>query len=261
MSADTKKIIVCSPKIYNISLCNVLIKYEYEVEPFPTIETNLIINSQFLALFSTIEIYDYVVLPSRNAIKSFFVNAENLNFDLKSFNTCNFVTIGNDALFLENYGYNSSLTNALPSTKGIFDALVNKKDKIKKIALLKPRVEIISEPDIIPDFIRNLTTLCSVDTFDAYITRPVKNVNSSVIKAIKNKKYEYVLFTSGAEVEALIFLLGNVNFLRNMKIVCFGPFTASAATKLGLTPFYIGKNYSSFENFVKELNENKILTI
>lgn len=248
----TKNILITAPSIYSIKLQKALSSNGFNIITASAIETNIVQNKKLLKLFDNIDSYDYIILPSRNAIKSFFYNANKLSKNL-SFSDVKFSTIGNDENFLKEFGEFHSLKTQEPSTGGIVDALKAKKG-INKIAVLIPKVEVITEPNIIPNFISKLKDIAEVDIFEAYITRPNQNFDTAkIVELFSKEKIDFVLFTSGGEIEATIYLLKNINLLKSVKIICLGPYTKSIAIKNQLVPFYTGKNFYSFEDFSKEL--------
>ncbi len=246
-------ILITAPNIYNLRLSKALTDKGFQTINLPSIETEIIYSSEIEKLIKNIHNFDFVILPSRNAIKSLFENAKSSNNNYENiFNSTNFITIGNDEKYLQTFGFSNSIKIREASTFGIYKALKILNKKIKKIAVLSPRVEIIKEPDIIPDFISNLAKIAEVKRINAYITKP----NLAIKKQIKLTNFDAVLFTSGAEIEAFLYLNPRDKYLKQSKIICFGPYTGSEAIKKGLKPTYIGKNFSSFVYFAEELKQN-----
>ncbi|NOZ35724.1 MAG: uroporphyrinogen-III synthase [Chlorobi bacterium] len=245
-----KKIIITAPEIYGNKLKTVLSKYNFNVIQFPTIETVLSDNSEFKTLFSEILTFDYIILPSRNAINSFIKQAKKYHITNKTLQSLKYVTIGKDTELLRNFNLHPELKIKEASTKGIFEAL-KKINHIKKLAVITPKVKIINEPDIIPDFIKMLQSLAKVYRIDGYITQPVLNYEQKTHKIISQSNYDLIAFTSGAETEALQYILKDDTIFSNLKVACFGPYTASSAVKIGLNPKIIGRNFNSFEGFAE----------
>ena len=247
-----KNIIITAPEIYGKKLKSVLEKYNFKVSEFPTIETVLFDNPEYSIFYREIHTFDYIILPSRNAIKSFVHFAEKYSVKKEILQNLNYATIGKDYEYLNRFGLQNTLKTDEPSTTGIFEALKNIK-QINKLAVISPKVKIIKEPDIIPEFIMNLQTISSVKRIDGYITQPVKNPDQNIIKKILNSDYDLIAFTSGAEAEALKYLFNDKTDFSILKVACFGPFTASAVQKTGIKPEITGSNFNSFEDFAETL--------
>ncbi len=248
-----KKILITAPQVYSQKLQQSLEKNGFKVFAYPSIITEIIKNEEFIELFEHIEEYSFIILPSRNAIKSFFYNATIYGFRAKIPATAKFATIGRDAKLLENYGFSDSLQASEASTDGLVKALKNRSN-ISKIAVITPKVEIINEPYIIPKFISELKDFTQVTKISGYVTKPNSEIDKAKLRnMLAAKAIDALLFTSAGEIEAFEYLLDDKNLLNQAKIICFGPFTAKAALDKGLKIFYTGKNFHSFDSFATEL--------
>ncbi len=248
-----KKILITTPQVYSKRLQQSLENYGFKVFVYPGIITEIITNEEFKELFEHFDEYSFIILPSRNAIKSFFYNATVYGFREKIPATAKFATIGRDAKLLESYGFSDNLQASEASTDGLVRALKNRSN-ISKIAVITPKVEIISEPYIIPKFISDLKSFVQVTAISGYVTKPNFSLNiENLRKLLNSSEVDAILFTSAGEIEALEYLLGGKNLLSKTKIICFGPYTAKAAFDKGLKVFYTGKNFHSFDSFAQEL--------
>ncbi len=243
-----RKIIITAPDIYAEKLEIVLSSGHFKIFRFPVIETISFDNPEFKPFFNQINTFDYIILPSRNAVKNFIEQAEHFKIPEHILETLNYAVIGKDIEYLHRFGLKSNLTTDEASTTGIYNALKKKKN-IQKLAVLVPKVEIIKEPDIIPDFIKQLKSITEPKIIKAYITRPNINSDLKMMQKIKNSDYDLIAFTSGGEIEALKYLLNNEKLFSNLKVACFGPYTAATALKAGLKPEIIGTDFSSFYGF------------
>ncbi len=243
-----KEIIITAPEIYGKKLSTILQKNHFKIIEFPTIETILYDNPEFQKFFNRIFDFDYIILPSRNAINSFIYHAEKFSVTKKTLQNLKYAVIGKDDEYLNRFGLQNSLKTDEASTKGIFEAL-KKLKTIKKTVVVTPKIKIINEPNIIPDFIKNLQSISSVYRIDGYIIQPVKNPNRNILQKIINSNYDLIALTSGAESEALKYLLNEKIKTSHIKLACFGPYTASAAKKTGFKPKITGNKFNSFENF------------
>jgi len=249
-----KKIIITAPDIYAEKFETILSSLHFKIFRFPVIETTAFNNPKFQTFFNQVDTFNYIILPSRNAIKNFITQAKHYNIPQKDLQTLNYAVIGKDVEYLNRFGLKSNLITEEASTTGIYKALKKIKN-IQKLAVLVPKVEIIKEPDIIPEFIKQLKSIAELKVINAYITRPNINPHLKMIQKIKNSDYDLIAFTSGGEIEALKYLLNNKKAFSNLQVACFGPYTASTALKAGLKPEIIGTDFSSFDGFKDALEK------
>lgn len=249
------KIIITAPNIYSQRLYSSFVKAGFSnIHRFPTIKNGPTENRFFDLLFKNLSGFDFVILPSRNAIDAFVENAKRYHISTTILKQVKYITIGRDEDYLMKFGFASALKPDEASTLGIFNSLKNM-GNINKLAVLTPVVEGFSEPRIIPDFIANLKTIAYVARISAYVTRINKKLDKDVLTDIKKGHYKLIVFTSGGEIESLKNSINNDTIFRSLKAACFGPFTASTAQSAGLKPVFIGTDFNSFDGFVKELKE------
>ncbi|MCF6183850.1 MAG: uroporphyrinogen-III synthase [Bacteroidales bacterium] len=247
-----KEIIITAPDIYSEKLKNEFVKSGFEVFKFPVTEISLFDNPLFHNFYKNIKTYDYIILPSRNAVKSFFTHAEKYKVPAYLIQKLNFAVIGKDIDFLRHFGIFNVLKSQEASTFGIYKAL--KEIKVKKVVVFAPKTEKITEPDIIPDFTTTLKTITETERIDAYITKPNKSFNKEILQKIKKNNYDLIAFTSGGEIEALKYLLNDSFLFSRLKFACFGPYTNSTALKLNIRAKVTGKKFYSFKDFAETLN-------
>ncbi len=245
------KMLVTAPEIYNHRLKNVLIKNDFQTIQFPVITTEIFFNSNFKSIFEKINSIDYVILPSRNAIKTWFFHWKYAKLPYNKLKDIRFVTIGKDKEYLMDFGFKSAIIPSESGTQGIVKEL-SLLENLSRVVVVAPKVKSIREPSIIPDLISNLKKFTEVIRMDGYITRPIENFDMQRFDAIVNDKNVYIALTSGGEAEALNFLIGKHKF-KNLKFVCFGPYTASTLKKLGVKPIFTGTRYSAFDDFASQL--------
>jgi uroporphyrinogen-III synthase len=251
-----KKIVVTTPGIYSQRICrafrNAGLK---DIISAPVIVTRTVVDKHvYNVLFNELGSFDCVILPSRNAIDAFVRAAQRINYPERLLKKVRYATIGSDAGYLNSFGLDTGVETDEPSTKGIVSAL-KKMEGVKKIAVLVPKVEVIPEPDVIPDFLKELKTFADLTVIEAYITAPNPDFDSRLLNDIKSGRYSVVAFTSGGEVEALKYLLNDDASFKNIRAACFGPFTSATALRAGLKPLVTGTDFSSFSGFATTLKE------
>jgi uroporphyrinogen-III synthase len=248
-----RRIIITAPEIYSAALSESFLNAGFtNLVISPAIENFPVDNPGFKLFFENMNNFDFIILPSRNAIDAFLTRAKKYNIPFSEFKKIKYVTIGKDADYLAKSGLQNQLNTKEPSTTGIYNAL-KKIAGIKKLAVLTPLVKGITEPDIIPDFIRNLKTISEVVRIDAYVTQPTRDFSKTVLAEIQNGNYDLIAFTSGGEIEAIKKIVDNDTVFYSLKAACFGPFTASAAVKNGLTPVLVGTDFNSFGGFAEAI--------
>ncbi len=246
-----KPIIVTAPPIYNSALISALHKQKRKAVSAAVIETILFDNPHFETVFQNIKSYDYIILPSKTAIHSFVYQLKKRNIAPQTLPT-EFIAIGKDKEELEKHNLLPMLAPKEPSTQGIVNLLRKTNKNNPAILLLTPKVEIIPEPAIIPSLISGLKEIGGLTFIEGYITKPVHSLASSIIEMIRQNNYQLIALSSGGEALAL-----KKNFpeiYSQMKIACFGPYTAQTAIKEGFKPLLIGSKFSSFEDYAQTIN-------
>lgn len=251
-----KEIIVTAPAIYNQRLCDIInADSTLRAIPFPVVETIVTDhNAEIDSVLASIDEYDWIVLPSRNAIKALFERAGERGM-LNRLISLHYCAIGKDQEYLKHFGVKNILENTEASPQGIVKAL--KSEKSGKIAVLVPKVVGMQEPDVVPNFIDSLRSDgWQVRRVDAYTTKVCHSENEAdVIQKIKNGQVDLIAFTSTGEIEALLSLVGGKENLSKVTLSCFGPYTYGNAEKLGLKPAFIAEDYSSFQGYVEAIKK------
>ncbi len=253
-----KKIVVTAPHNYNKRLSKLINETGAKAISMPVVDISLLEDkSEIDSVLKNISEYRWIVLPSRNAIRAFFTRAKEINIGKTVFNKTTYCAIGKDIEYLKTFNVDSILHPVEPSPWGIVESLKTMNPVNSDIAVFAPLVIGLPEPNVVPDFINNLKNAgMNVKRVNAYITK-LNNIDSykKEIEAIKNKKVDLIAFTSSAEIEAMIFIMGGVENLSKTKIACFGPYTASNAKRLGLNPSFVAKDFSSFEGYIDSMIE------
>ncbi len=245
-------IIVTAPKIYNSSLVSALKQENFRCIDFPIIETLIFNNSIFDQIFKSINDFDYIILPSKTAIQSFINQLKKRNILIPSI-SATFIAIGKDQEELKKHGLSPILSPEEPSTKGIVDSLKKLNTNGKKFLLLSPKVEIIPEPSIIPELISGLKEIGNLTNIEAYITQPVGYIPNEIKEKILLNQYELIAISSGGEALALKYFFPDI--YKNLKIACFGPYTAKTAVNEGFKPLITGNEFTSFSDFAKTIKD------
>lgn len=249
------KILVTAPEGYSLRFQNEFKKTPFTPIAKPVIETTLEEDMVGVdSLLINLSRYDYVAFSSRKAIESFCSTLEKYPAVKGSLSKVKYCSIGKDTEYLkEKLRITSTIHPDEPSPMGIVYKLGEDKNiKGQSIAVLVPRVEVIEEPDVVPQFIDGLQKIgMNVHRVDAYVTKPADQNINEAIELISSHKVDCVAFTSSAEIEVL--LLKNPSILDHVTIACFGPYTAAFARKRGLKVSVVSKDFGSFKGFVEAI--------
>ena len=211
------------------------------------------------SLLMQIDAYDFVAFSSRKAIESFALALDRQAIDPAAFASVGFCAIGKDAEYMqERLGLENAVQPDEPSPSGIAKALSRQPDIAgKRIAVLVPKVEKLKEPDVVPDFIRQLQDLeLQVTRIDAYTTRPASPAAlQTANQLIESGAVSCIAFTSSAEILVLLQNLQDRSRLDALTIACFGPYTAAFAEKQGLNVSIVARDFSSFSGFIHEIEQ------
>lgn len=254
---EGKTILVTAPSNYAYRFANVIEEAGGKAILFPTIQTIINPNTKAIdSIWKQAESIDWLVLPSRKAMDAFFDRIDSTS--LNSISKLRFCAIGNDINYLkEKYNTIAAIEPKESGPNGIVEEL-GKQANIQgqNIVVIAPLVIGVEEPNVIPNFIRDLKSLkANVTKAEGYITQLSDSLNYlNEIELLKNGKIDIIAFTSTAEIEALI-KLTSLELIDKQIVACFGPYTGNNAKEFGLDPEYIGQKYSSFEDFVSGITE------
>jgi uroporphyrinogen-III synthase len=214
-------------------------------------------NPQLESLLKNPEQFNWIAFSSRKAIQAFAQYKEKLKIPDQALKKIHFCAIGKDAEYLENcLGISPSFTPAEPSPSGIVEALEQIEGTSgQHIAVLAPKVEGLSEPNIVPDFVTQLTNIgMNVQQINVYSTHPSSIVHPNEwLRSIWSGEYDVIAFTSSAEVEAFLNFTNEQPLPPSQIFACFGPYTSANAQKMGLNIEIVSSDFHSFQGFAKEI--------
>lgn len=256
-SLEDKRIVVTAPEIYATRLQAALESYDAEVVLMPAIETivydSLIgwqsMNHASLPAVELIGNYDFIVLPSRNAIKAFDNDMRRRSESFRPL-AANYFVLGSDLQYLKELGYETPMHIQEPSMMGILTHIkTNEEYQGKKMLLVAPQVTLIDEPNVVPHFVEEAQKMGLIcHRVNGYTTKPLFNSHSrEVLDDIRNGEYDMIAFSSGGELFAIAEMC-EVSAL-NCKIACFGPYTASNAALVGIEVDMVSEKFRSFDDY------------
>ena len=247
-----KNIIVTAPGAYGEKLTRLFQQNNQKALHMPAIETFVNPNNDdLLHIIKNIENYPHIILPSQTAIDAFFLAYKQVN-PLKNLQNTAFYAFGKDADYLEEkYHYRVPRRSQEPGPNGIVHIFKELQTKAP-VVVVAPKVVGVPEPNIIPVFIKNLTsTGAKVIKIEGYITRTtdISQYQKAFRLIEKAGPDTLIAFSSTAEIMSVLKHF-NPEHLNRMQTACFGPYTGNNAQKLGLHPVYVGKKYGNFADFV-----------
>jgi uroporphyrinogen-III synthase len=201
--------------------------------------------------------YDWLAFTSRNGIEAFFDRLHALGLDKSVLGNTKLCALGNDAKALEKREIEADIVPPVATTKGIVDELARMGVKSGRILLPVPEVVRMEEPRVIPDLVGWLRDIgMEPHRVPAYTTTRVTEGLSVEKKMLLGGQIDIVAFTSAAEIESLLFLLGDKrDVLEESTVACYGPVTAGGAAERGLDSAIVSKDFSSLEGFIQALEE------
>jgi uroporphyrinogen-III synthase len=253
-----KRILFTTPRNYAAKLSRLLVLRGALPVWMPTIVIESMYDYHtFDQAISNLSEYSWLAFTSRNGIDAFFNRLEALALEKDVLKNTMLCALGNDAKALEEKGIEVDLIPPVASTKGMVDELERRGVKSGRILLPVPEVVGMDEPRVIPDLIGWLAGMgMDVHRVPAYTTSRNSDGLSAEKKMLLDGAIDMVAFTSAAEIESLLFLLGGKrDVLQKTTIACYGPVTAGGASERGVHPKVVAKDFSVLEGFIEAMEE------
>ncbi|MDJ0926714.1 MAG: uroporphyrinogen-III synthase [Gammaproteobacteria bacterium] len=248
-----KRVLFCAPRNYASKLAGLLVRHGALPVWMPTIAIEPLQDySQLDTAIRSLSGYDWISFTSRNGIEAFFDRLDALGLDTQVLSQTRVSALGNDAGALEEMGVAVDLLPSAASTRGVVEELHRRGETNASILLPVPEVIGMAEPSVIPDYVALLQGIgMKPERVPAYATRRVTAGLDTELRMILDGKLDLIAFTSVAEIDALLSLLGDDRrVLDDLTIACYGPVTANGAAQRGLQVEFIAENYAAFEGFI-----------
>ena len=253
-----KRILFTTPRNYAAKLARLLILRGALPFWMPTIVIESMQDyHDFDQAIKNLSDYSWMAFTSRNGIEAFFDRLKALNLDKGVLKNTRLCALGNDAKALQEKGITVDLVPPVATTKGIVEELERRGVKSGRILLPVPEVVGMDEPRVIPDLVGWLSRIgMEVHRVPAYTTSRNSEGLSAEAKMLLEGVIDMVAFTSAAEIESLLLLLGGKrDVLQRTVIACYGPVTAGGATERGVHPTIVSKDFSALEGFLEAMEE------
>lgn len=262
-------VLVTAPENYaqrfSEALKAVSLKNGQRFEPIvlPLIETELKTDDGLLDDFlKNIATFDYVLFASRRAIDAVAEGLKRNSVKLPS--QLGYIAIGKDGEYLEHVlGVKSCFVDGESSLMGVVRSLASDaKIAEKRIAVLTPKTEGMTEPSTVPDFLSALKqTNMEVVCVPVYLTRRAREAVLERVATLLSVGLDLVALTSGAEAQVYQGVLKGKLFknqaIKRPEVACFGPYTAKCAKESGLSVDFVSKEFHSFAAFSENLQRWK----
>jgi len=211
----------------------------------------------FDGAIQNISSYDWLAFTSRNGIEAFFDRLESLGLTQDVLGKTKLCALGNDAAALEGRGINADLLPRVPTTRALVDGLADLGAGGGRILLPVPEVVGMDEPGVIPNLVTWLGEIgMIVDRVPAYTTTRVSTGFAPELSMLLEAHIDVVAFTSAAEIESLLFLLGeNRDILARTLVACYGPVTAGGAAERDVSVQIVSEQFSVFEGFIEAMEQ------
>ena len=253
-----KRILFTTPRNYAAKLSRLLVLRGALPVWMPTIVIESMQDyHEFDQAIKNLSDYNWIAFTSRNGIEAFFDRLEALSLDRGVLKNTKLCALGNDAKALQEKGVTVNLVPPVATTRGIVEELEKRDVKSGRILLPVPEVVGMEEPRVIPDLVGWLSGIgMEVHRVPAYTTSRNSEGLSAEAQMLLDGIIDMIAFTSAAEIESLLLLLGEKrDVLQQTLIACYGPVTAGGATERGVPPTIVSKDFSALEGFIEAMEE------
>ena len=254
-----KRILFCTPRNYAAKLARLLVLRGAVPVWMPTIVIEPMADyAEFDEAIKNLSQYRWLAFTSRNGIQAFFNRLDALALDASVLKDTQIAALGNDAAALEQKGISVDLLPPVTTTKGIVEELERRGENTGRILLPVPQVYGMEEPSVIPEFAVWLSDAgMDVHRVPAYATRRVTEGLDVETQMILDNKLDLIAFTSVAEIESLLFILGDRrDVLQEYTVACYGPVTAGGALERELHVDIVSESYAAFESFIEAMEQH-----
>ena len=185
--------------------------------------------------------YNWLIFTSVNGVEYFFSRLHEKGRDSRTLGNARIAAIGaQTAARLKDYGILADIVPLEFRAEGIVAALTG---RIKQgMSVLIPRALVAR--DILPEKLREMGA--TVDVVPVYRTLIGDTDGKSLAEKLSAGGIDLVTFTSSSTVTNLLDLLGpqGAELIKNAKVACIGPITASTCLEYGITPDTIAEEYT-----------------
>lgn len=242
-----KRVLVTRTREQAGALSHLLEKNGAVAVELPTVEIQAPTDSRpFDQALRNLEVYDWAVFTSANAVKAFMRKLDEIGQDVRVLKGVRLCAIGPaTAAELKRSGLRIDYVPSEFVAEAVAEGLRSLGVDGKRILL--PRAEVARE--VLPVMLREAGAL--VDEVAAYRTVGVKDATSNLGQILASGGVDVVTFTSSSTVSNFLAALGDVDgpmssarLLDSTVNACIGPITAQTARELGVRVDVVAKEYT-----------------
>lgn len=235
-----KSIVVTRSRKQASVLSDKLSELGAEVFEFPTIKIKHIsLNKEFETFVDNHNQYSHLVFTSTNGVESFLQGLFDLNKDFRILANKKIICIG--PATANEFTKRGIKPDFVPDTY-VAESLVKYFESEicdGKIAILRAA----EARNTLPDSLQKMGK--ATDIISLYKTELTNTEDPELIELIKNKKIDFVTFTSSSTVKGFLKLISNSGIeLETIPAAAIGPITAETATSAGMTMKCIAKKFT-----------------
>lgn len=253
-----KRILFCTPRNYAAKLSRLLVLRAARPVWMPTIVIEPMRDySEFDRAIRNLAEFRWLAFTSRNGIEAFFDRLGALGLDHSILKNTKLAALGSDGRALEERGLKVDCLPSPATTKGIVEELQRRGENEGRILLPVPAVYGMDEPSVIPDLVGWLSEAgMDVCRVPAYATKRVSDGLNAEKRMILEGELDLIAFTSVAEIESLLYVLGNQrDALERHTLAFYGPMTAGGGRQRGLKVDIVSENFSAFEYYLEAMEK------
>jgi len=235
-----KSIVVTRSRKQASALSDKLSELGAEVLEFPTIKIKHIsINKEFETFVGNHNQYSHLVFTSTNGVESFLQGLFDLSKDFRILANKKIICIG--PATANEFLKRGIKPDFVPDTY-VAESLVEHFESEKcdgKIAILRAA----EARNTLPNSLKKMGKTANV--ISLYQTELTNTEDTELIELIRNKKIDFVTFTSSSTVKGFLKLISNSDIdLKAIPAAAIGPITAETATSAGMTMKCIAKKFT-----------------
>lgn len=235
-----KTVVVTRARAQNSTLVEQIQELGGKAIEYPTIRIQPIHEKELAKQIQEIDFYTHLIFTSANGVEIFFRTQMGLGMDARNLGTIQVTAIGSGtAQALEKYGIQPDFIPERYISEEVVELLKPHLQSTDKILI--PRSK-----DAREYLVQELRKICHVTEIHTYQTVREDNKDVDLLELNKEKKIDYITFTSSSTVKNFVEQIGKENLkeLQNTKFISIGPITGRTMEKYGLSPYAQAQEYT-----------------
>jgi len=232
-----KRVLMTTPRNYAGLLTQLLILRGARPVWSPTIEIWPLDDYRELDdALSNLTRYQWIAFTSTNGVEAVCQRLRAMGKPVTELKKVRLAAFKADALALENEGLKADLLPRVGDPQGMLDDLKKLGVTGNKVLVPAPGVHGVAEPYVVPEFIKDLQKIgMETHRITVYQTFAVTKGLEFELDILRKSLVDITVFTSSAEIYALLKLLGNDKTAVNRTTVAYmGGYTAKTGQSEGL---------------------------